>query len=351
MKFWFDSGAWASNRAKKVISQLVPEEVRHIVVVRHAALGDMVLVRPFLKELRLFFPKSNITLSVVSNYNYGVPDDLVDQVHVMYGDDVRGVSLSQQIKRARELGEVDLFFDFADSTRSRYLSLLTNAKLKIGFPYRWYLRNLLLDAAVFRSDYEFEAVNMLHALELLGANPTFPPDFAWELGQHEKNRSSTTRPYLVYFPFASHSNKCWSIGNFNALIKQASGYFPDYDHYILQGNSAWEKLDEFSSLAAESGNVKLQSVMPLDAVTTFLRCSSLVVSNDTGIRNLAIALGTPSLGIFFKTVPYRYWPRYDLHDIVFKPNGDAPSVNDVLEHQAQMVERIRRRACLSESRE
>ena len=69
MKLWFERGAWVSTRGKKLISKISPESVRRIVVIRHAALGDMVLTRPFLVELRNFFPNAKIVLSIVSNYS------------------------------------------------------------------------------------------------------------------------------------------------------------------------------------------------------------------------------------------------------------------------------------------
>lgn len=340
MKAWFDRGAWVSKRGLNVIAQLTPDHIKHIVVVRHAALGDMVLVRPFLIEARKFFPNAKITLNVVSNYNYGVPSDLVDAVHVMYGDDIRGVSLSDQIKKVKELKEVDLLFDFADTTRSRYLCLLTEAKLKIGFPYRQSMRTLLFDAAVFRSDFVFEAENMLHALELLGANPSRPLNYALGLSTELDRRASQTRPYIVYFPFASHVKKCWPAQQFRELVKTASMRFPEYDHYLLQGTSSWEGLDEFESLLHDSNNIKLQKTLPLEQAQIFLRDAYLVVCNDTGIRNLAISLGTPTLGIFFQTVPYRYWPRNGCHDIVFNYDGALPSVNSVIERQADLVKQV-----------
>lgn len=175
MKLWFERGAWASSRGRKNLESMRPESVERIAVIRHAALGDMVLVRPFLVEARRFFPNAEIVLSLVSNYTYGAPTDLVDRVHVLHGSDQKNVSISERIRKAKEMGAVDILFDLADTTRSRYLSLLSSAKIKIGFPYSPGLRNLMFDAAVPRSDYSFEALNMLDALMLLGANPAIPP--------------------------------------------------------------------------------------------------------------------------------------------------------------------------------
>lgn len=326
MKLWFERGAWASKRGKQVAGEIEPDGVQRIAVIRHAALGDMVLVRPFLVELRKFFPNAEIVLSVVSNYQYGVPDDLVDRVHVIHGSDQKGVSVRERLKAAKDLGAVDLLFDLADTTRSRYLCVLTKARLKIGFPYRGYLRWLLYGAAVPRSDFSFEAINMLDMLMLFGANPEIPPNFGWreeDLGPDLKNK-------VVYFPFASIEEKCWPQQNFFVLIQEMAQRHPHLEHVVLGGVSASEMLDPFEKVGFGFKNVRLQPAMELGQLTVFLRSAVLVVANDTGVRNLAIAVGTPTVGIFFSTVPYRYWPRYALHDAVFQAKGASPRVEEVV---------------------
>ncbi len=136
MRFWINKGAWASKQARRKIAVLRPQDVTSIAVIRHAALGDMVLTRPFLNELRRSFPGASLTLSVVSNYTRGIPEDLVDRVHVMYGSDRRDVPRREQVRRARTLGYHDIIFDVAATTRSFWLCVLNPARLKIGFPYR-----------------------------------------------------------------------------------------------------------------------------------------------------------------------------------------------------------------------
>lgn len=328
MKLWFERGAWASARGKRIATELQPEAVQRVAVVRHAALGDMVLVRPFLKEARRFFPNAEIILSLVSHYTYGAPTDLADTVHVLHGHDQRQVGLKARLARAKDLGPVDVLFDLADTTRSRQLCLASQAKLKIGFPYRWYLRNLLFDAAVLRSDFQFEAVTMLEALMLLGANPSLPPDFAWpaSLSQAQEAR----KPRVIYFPFASVGSKCWPTASFYTLIEQAARRWPGYEHVVLAGVGEHEQTSAYAMLAANYTNVRLQPSMGLDQTMAFIAQSSLVVSNDTGVRNLAIALSTPTLGIFFSTVPYRYWPRYGSHEAVFRADGSQPTPDEVM---------------------
>lgn len=71
---WFEKGAYASKAARQYLNDhFNPLAVKKTAVIRHAALGDQVIVRPFLVEARKFFPNAEITLVTVSNYLYGTP--------------------------------------------------------------------------------------------------------------------------------------------------------------------------------------------------------------------------------------------------------------------------------------
>ncbi|MBD3797958.1 MAG: lipopolysaccharide heptosyltransferase family protein, partial [Campylobacterales bacterium] len=56
--------AFASKKAREYLATISPSDVKNIAVIRHAAIGDFVVTRPFLIELRKFFPNAKITLSV-----------------------------------------------------------------------------------------------------------------------------------------------------------------------------------------------------------------------------------------------------------------------------------------------
>ena len=328
MKLWFERGAWASRGGRKKIERMSRADVKHIVVIRHAALGDMILVRPFLIELRHFFPESKITLSIVSNYTYGAPTELVDSIHVVKGSDQQNVRIIDLFTRARELGQVDMLFDLADTTRSRYLCLLTKAKIKIGFPYRNSLRRLLFDAAVFRSDFAFESCNMLDTLMLLGAKPQFPLNFGWVGDQHRVD-SREIGNVILYFPFASINSKCWPRQRFIELIRTLSRQLSNYRHIVLGGITPAESLHPYRGSLNGLGNVFFNEAASLVDTIRLIRSAELLISNDTGIRNLAIGLDIPTVGIFFSTVPYRYWPPWGRHEVVCDPNGFIPDVESV----------------------
>lgn len=324
MKFWFKNGAWASASARRRIASLAPAAVRRIAVIRHAALGDMVLTRPFLIELRRHFPNARITLSLATHYMHGAPRDLVDRVHVACGNDRKDVPLREQIRRARELGEQDLLFDLAATPRSFCVCVLNRAGLKIGFPHRALQRVLFYDAAVWRSDFKFEAETLLDMLHLLGLKTAHPLRYALPGAPATRDR-----PYVVYFAGASTRYKCWPPDRFGELIRRMAEHCPAFDHLVLEGRDAWESAEALLGALPETARVSVLKNVGLDETIALLKGARLLVSNDTGIRNLAAAAGTPTVGIFFATPPFIYWPRLAIHDAVFDADGTPPSVDDV----------------------
>lgn len=324
MKFWFKKGAWASKRARRDIARLIPEEVRRIGVIRHAALGDMVLTRPFLIELRRHFPNAFITLSLVSNYVHGAPRDLVDRVHVVYGPDRRDVPLREQIRCMRELGEQDLLFDVATTPRSLRICALNRARLKIGFPYRPLYRRLFYDAAILRSDFKFEAETLLDMLSLFGLRTEHPLRYALP-GEPIKR----PRPYVLYFAGASVRWKCWPIERFTELINVLATRYPQFDHLVLEGRADWEAVEPILAPLAGLSNVGALKGVGLEETIGLLKGSRLLISNDTGIRNLALAAEARTVGIFFATSPFLYWPRGGAHEMVFRADGSPPPVDEV----------------------
>jgi len=324
---WFEKGAYASKKARLYqANEFDPSKVKNIAVIRHAALGDQVITRAFLIEARKFFPNAKITLCAVSNYQYAMPSDLVDSVHIMPGRQKgRKVTLSEKLRKANELEDQDIIFDLAATNRSYWLLTFTKAKLKIGFPYRPALAKLFYDIAIFRSDLTPEVESMLHMLKLLGHNPSYPLDFGYP---DNRSQRDTEKPYIVYFGGASQERKMYPFDKLTNLMNLAAAELPDYQHIYLEGISDTEKGDKLGKLTSD--NINIQPSMDLDEVITFIAKASVVVSTDTGIRNVAISTHTPTVGIFYATVPFRYTPVYENHYITMNSNADIPTPEAIL---------------------
>ena len=327
--------AFSSKKAFSYLADKNPGDISQIVVIRHAAIGDFMNIRPFLLGLKSFFPNAKITLSTINTYAYGTPNDLIDAVHIIDRTiDGKKTSIFQRIKQIKQLPRADLLFDLTDSSLSLYTAIFSKPKLKIGYSYRP-LRRFFYDISTLRSDFVLEADSVLHMLYILGYSRHGDLEYGYGKLYPKKHAKQ-----IVYFAGASMKNKCWSEDKFTALIGQLSDQYSDYQHVILQGIRKDEKFLEIYSPISYKKNVKLQETMGLEGVMQFLANSHLLISNDTGIRNMAIATQTPTIGIFFDIAPFKYWPNEKIHDCVFNENYQQPSVGNVSYSAQSMMENL-----------
>ena len=301
----------------------------------HMALGDSVLTRPFFVTLRRSFPNADITASVIANYMHGTPEDLVQRVHVSEGKWQPRPSFFTKMKSWRELGYHDIIFDLSTSNASFWVTKVNPAKLKVGFMY--YLHHYFLyDLAVTRSDFQFFSENFLNQLNVLGLQHSWPLEYQYPAGSFQPER-----PYVMYCATASVPERSWAVESYGGLIARMADAFPAYDHVLLYGHKPEEELeaDRVLEIAGVRKNVRPEKGADLERAAVLLSDATMVVGNNSGIRNLAIANDTPTLGIFL-TGAFNYWPRFGHHDVVFETKGGAPSVDRAFDAAERLLQQI-----------
>jgi ADP-heptose:LPS heptosyltransferase len=332
MKVWTDKCAYLSRRGREWLERAPSREVQRILVIRQCAFGDYMATRPFLVELRRLFPGAHVTLATVSTYRYAVPEDLIDELFVQ---ETQG-GLGAQWRSLRSLAPFDMLFDLADTARSRLLTFMTSASIKLGFPYRSLSNRLLYDVGLRRTNYHYEAEVLLDFLKVMGHKPRYPLDFAMPC-----HLGSNAERIIAYFPFASSSDKSLSFDAWRQLIEAAASTHVGYQHVLLEGHKAEEGGEFLAEVVARQGNVSVQPRMDLERLAEWMTRVSVLVCGDTGVRNLALATHTPTLGIFFRTLPYRYWPRYEnFHEAVFLRDGATPGKADILQGLEELLLRL-----------
>lgn len=342
MQLWaWVKGGYSTKKARNIASELRHEDIKSIAIIRHGAIGDQVVLRPLIMELKELFQNAKITLSLIDSYQYGAPTDLVDRTHVIYKKiDGKKTSSWNRFKQIKELGEHDVIIDVCDSALSMWTVFLNKAKFKMGFPHRSY-RELFFNIVLQRSDFVLETESLLHFACVFGARMNRPLNYAFPVYEREQHS-----PYICYFMSASIPQKCWPKDHFIALIEQMAQQYPNHKHVLMEGIGSHEKLDDMYAKLSKCTNVIKQEALNLDDVYPYLGKATMVVSNDTGVRNMAIVVNTPTVGIFFITSPFRYWPRDSIHEVVFdKSFMVIPSVEKVYERCSQHLQRLENRLC------
>ncbi len=325
MKTWRHRYIRCSPRGARELAALHPQDVRSIAVIKHAALGDLILARPFLTTLRKHFPNAKLTFGAIANYLNGVPEDLVERVHVAVGQVRPRPPWRERVRSYRELGHHDLLFDLTASSTSAWITALNPARIKVGYRHH-FLAQWLYDVAIPRHIFQFEAQNFLDQLAALRLSYDYPLDFGYPPAP-----PYTGVPYVLHFPTASVPEKCWRAEAFGELMGRLAAAHPQCEQRLLFGVKAWEVATAEQALAAAGDAPQVRAVRDAtgDTFRALVRDARLLVSNDTGVRNLAIGLGTPTLGIFPNTFVNTYLPRFGHHAVVYDAEGRQPTVDAV----------------------
>ncbi len=331
MKLWCEKRTWVSKNASDKLARLSRKDIRNIAVIKHAAYGDLLCTRPFLIMLRKHFPKAKLTFSAISHYQRGIPDDLVDRVHIMLSSQEKK-SLSDRLRAMKALGHHNLLFDLTASTPTFLLSWLTPADFKIGFQHR-NIHKWIYDVAILRAEYRFEAETFLEQQHVLGLQYDWPLRYEMPVTPAKREKQ-----YMVYFPTCSTPDRVWPIERMTKLIAEMATSYPDHDHIVLSGLADWEikVADDMAQELSPYDNVVKLSAGRDDAA--LIKSARVLVANDTGIRHLGIAVDTPTVGLLCVTSPFCYWPRFGKHEVVYESNGTIPSVKSVKEAMIRILE-------------
>lgn len=323
MKIWAAKQSWVSKHAAEKAATLDKNSVKRIAVIKHAALGDLLQLRPMLIALKETFPNAKITLGVVTHYMTGIPEDLIDYLHVAKGNEKK-YSFKESLESYKNLGEQDILFDVTATSRSFWISHFTPATLKIGFMHKG-LHRLLYDIAVPRAHYRFEAETFLEQANVIGVRHAWPLRYDYNVPDRIYKK-----PYIVYFPTASAPDKCWPPELMAELIKKSCDKYPQLDHLLLSGLQEWE-FDTAKSIAAKVGEHKNFQLMESGPKAfALIGHAEAVVINDTGMRHLAIASGTPTVCIFpITSHVFGYTPQFGNHKAVVAGETSPARVSDV----------------------
>lgn len=319
MKIWAAPQSWVSKHAREKAEKLDKNKITRIAVIKHAALGDMLQVRPMLITLKEAFPNTKLTLSVVSNYMKGLPEDLIDHLHVAKGNEKK-YTFKENFNSCKELGYQDIIFDISATSRSFWVTKLNPAGLKIGYMHKG-LHRMLYDIAIPRSHYRFEGETFLEQVNTIGLQYDWPLRYDYPIPDRVYEK-----PYIVYFPTASTPDRCWPSEYMAELVAEMCKKYPNIDHLLLAGLAEWESVaaHAIADKVGTHANFKVLEAGPDDF--SLVCHAETIVINDTGLRHLAIVAGTPTVCIFpVSPNVFGYSPLFGNHKaVVADESGPAP---------------------------
>ena len=285
---------------------------RRILLTQLRRIGDVVLTTPVLRALRKAYPQAHLaylTEAPADEALRGNPH--VDQVHVLpRGKGLRAeLAVWWRLRRER----FDLVVDCFGSSRSALLTRFTGAPRRIGFNFRG-RRVFYTDAVAMPPGRRYAAEHKALLLAPLGLSldtltPEVFPDAAACAAADARLAALGVGPddlLVGLCPVSRQPYKVWPAERFAAVADHLVGqhgarvlFFrgPGEEGFVAQVRSHMRH--------AALPDYPVPGLMEMAALLA--RCH-LLVGNDNGPRHFAIAVGTPTVGIFGRTRGINWTP-------------------------------------------
>ncbi len=293
-----------------------PVALNKILLIRLRRIGDVVMTTPAAAALKNSLPQASLTYLVEEPYRRLVEGH-------PYLDRVLTIPVKQNFRdfwrliRKIRREKFDAVIDFHGGPRASRISLLSGAKVKVGYELKH--KGLIYDIRVPRSGKGgrvHSVVNHLNLVKALGVaveEPTpllvLPPA---QLEEKEKIRRFRAENELegsklvILHIGAGNEFRDWGEENLNALVRMLS-QVPAV-RVVLVGAEAdrprAQKIQRNNPLSALS----LVGEINLIELREFVAGATLFVGPDSGPMHIAAATSTPIVALFGPTVPANFAP-------------------------------------------
>ncbi len=298
------------------------DDARAILVIRHRAGGDLLLTTPALRALRAAVPNARIDVLAsrgMGGILHGNPD--VDRV-VEFDRKSLASGLALYVRLAR--GGYDAVLDLVSNPRTAFLTRLTRARVRVGYDIagRRGAYTLRVPREPIGADgrpvirYAPEAaLDVVRAagIEARGLDLTFRVSAEAEaaadrwLASPEARRDASL-PIVACLPTGSWPAKTWAPERFAEAMDALAGAAT-----ILWIWGPGERAAVEAARAAMRGPSLLAPPTGWQELGGLLARCSVLVSNDSGPKHIAVALGVPTVTIFGPTHPGTWHPPAGPH--------------------------------------
>jgi lipopolysaccharide heptosyltransferase II len=132
----------------------------------------------------------------------------------------------------------------------------------------------------------------------------------------QRRLGERSRRWVMLLPGARWETKRWPAEFFAGTIRKLSERHPDL-HFAILGGASDKPLAQIISSAQPDNSLDLTGETSLPEMVEWLRCASLVISNDTGPLHVAAALKRPLIAIYGASDP-TYTGPYTQSDAVLQ---------------------------------
>jgi heptosyltransferase I len=305
----------------------VPEkkDVKKILILKFAALGDILLMIPAIKLLRKKYPDAEITfLSTFLNINAVKKIPYIDKIvnENVYHFLKNPLKLFGYISNLRKV-KYDIIFDGEQWSRldSILLCLLKHTCI-IGFRTKNQYKHLAFSESIKHTAKKHEVENFFSLLEPLGIFPDeedkhleyYLTDEEVEIAdKFWRENNLENRTVICLHPSVGNSGtfREWGDDNFVMLALRILKDFPKVKFLITGGKEDSQRCEKI----AEKLNGSAMSIAGKYKDLGIIKKSGMIVCVNTGIMHLAACLGVKTIALHGPNNP-TLWGPYDKNSVV-----------------------------------
>lgn len=302
-----------------------------VLISRMSAIGDTILTTPVACRLRDAFPSAHLAWVVEeksSRFIEGHPaiDETIVLPRGWFVSPARILELRRRLRPMR----FDAAIDCQSITKSALACWLSGAPLRIGCKGKYGSElSPLLNNRLIKPRRPHLTDRSLELLTRLGLNAAAEPYEAvrWDLPTCPGAEQSVAEwmpneAYAVINPGATWDSKLWEMDRFGEVAERIGRQRGLRSIVVWGGERESRWADQI--VAASNGWASKAPPTSLQELASVLRQSRLLLSSDTGPMHLAVAVGTPTVGLFGSTHPDACGPYGAPHEAVlkqFQPGG------------------------------
>ncbi len=306
-------------------------QIRKILIIKLSSLGDIVHTLPVLPLLRERFPEGEISWLVEKKYQpLLLKNPFIERLITVdtlrwrkkllslstYGE------LSSSVRELRR-GRFNLAIDFQGLIKSGLLTFLSGAPLRLGFgkvDLREPWSSIFLNRSRSSAPQEIHIVDknlgLLKPLGIDSKRVEFPLVVSEEADRYVNDGLHALKlaEFIIINPGGGWRSKRWSPEKYASLADMIIDRMR-YQILLTWGPGERELAMEIASRMKSSTAISFSTDIP--QLIALIKRAKLLVGGDSAPLHLAVACGTPVVGIYGPSDPDRNGP-YNPADIVIR---------------------------------
>lgn len=323
-----------------------------ILIINLKLIGDLIVSTAAVRALKAAFPESKIDVIIRKGFEQILEGNPDINCLIPFDKSSREMGpfrrLLYEIKFIKKLraNKYDLVVALQPGDRYAFWSFLSGAPRRVGvkkqnFSFLFTTLSLVEEDTISYIDYYLKIAADAGGKEVSKQTAFSLNDSDTETAGKILTNSnfSPSDKIIVIHPGASDKARCWSVVNFISLIR-AIQKLSGIKVVLSFGPSEIDLIENFNSNLRNI--IICDHTLGIKVVGAFIKKSALCISNDTSIRHISVALGTPVITLMPDDIA-DYWNFYNdptKELVVLGKRGipDSPDINLRSLHEIRVSE-------------